>query len=124
MSSETQESLGLATDLATLDSYIEDVQQTLHNYYNTESSHKGSNTLFTTQIAVERKIERYAEKASAIEDVYDEFEMTVEPDNPSYQWHRAKAEDIARIKNRATYLEQLRDAFPEDMDDLHDLPLY
>lgn len=121
---EPQEQTGLATDLATLDSYIEEVQQTLHNYYDTESSHKGSGTLFTTQIAVERTIERYAEKATEIEQRYDDFEPTIEPEDPAYQYQRAKAEDIARIKNRTAYLQELHDHFPDEMEKFEGGPLY
>ncbi|MDY6778906.1 MAG: hypothetical protein SVU32_09650 [Candidatus Nanohaloarchaea archaeon] len=111
----------VADDLDELDDKIEDVQQTMHNFYQTEHSSKREERIFTTEQGLERKIKKYAEQADDIASSYGEIEVTASPGERGYHWQRAVAEEIARIKNRAHFLQRLEDAYP-DLNGLEDLP--
>lgn len=119
-----QESRGIGRDLEAVDSMIDDLQQTLHRYFNTEHSDKRGETLFVTETAVRRKIQRYSRDTERLLESYDPVEVTAEPGTPAYEYERALAEDITKLENRAAYLDELEDAFPDAMDELDGLPLY
>lgn len=119
-----QESHGIGRDLEAVDAMIDDLQQTLHRYFNTEYSDTSGRTLFVTETAVRRKIQRYAQDTERLLESYDPVEVTAEPGTPAYEYERALAEDITKLENRAVYLSELEDAFPDSMDEIEGLPLY